>query len=225
MVCVKIKLMQKKSILIIFCSILVGFFGFFAFRVVWVHYEQSKEVFASVEIHKVLNPPQGSLIASVTNLSGEVEKEGRLDTKFHDITTQTTLLEGESLIASDSGSVNVAFNNNVNLSLSNNTELDYLNALPNALVVRQPTGTITYATSTITRPFSIRSLGLLTQLASQSNITIATDTNAQMVTVTINNGTATLAYSDQNDDTQVEKLAQGQTAIFDNNASTLTLQQ
>src|ERR1035437_10299896 len=215
---------KNKISLVIFCSIFVGFLGFFVFRILWVQYQQSKTIFTPQQMHVVLNPPQEAVQAMVTNISGKVEKEGRNDTSFHDILKPTTLVEGESLIATDSGSVSVQFNNIAVLSLATNTELDYLNGLPNALVVRQPRGTIAYDTSLNIKPFSIRSLGLLTQLTSQAKATIITNTTEQTVYVTVIKGTVTLAYSDQNNNTQVEKLNKGQKALFDNNASTLTLE-
>ena len=215
---------KNKISLIIFCSIFVGFLGFFVFRILSVQYQQGKTIFTPQQIHTVLQPPQGAIQATVTNLLGKVGKEGRNDTSFHSITKPTTLIEGESLSATDSGSVSVQFNNIAVLSLGTNTELDYLNGLPNALVVRQPKGTISYDTALNIKPFSIRSLGLLTQLINQTKATIVTNTTEQTVYVTVIKGTVTLAYSDQNNNTQVEKLNKGQKALFDNNASTLTLE-
>lgn len=160
--------------------------------------------------------------AQVVFISEHVTKEGRKDTEFKPLTTNTPLLEGESLRA-ENGSATILFPN-ITLIMKPHTQLDFLTALPTNLVVRQPSGTITYIVSQTIKPFSIRSLGLLTQITNKATLTITTNATTQTVLVKITTGEATLAYSDSQNTTRVQKILSGQQAFFDYNESTLTMQ-
>jgi hypothetical protein len=214
--------MFKRNVVIIPVFLLVGILLFFAARITYVHIKKAQAIFIPQTVHTVILPPKGALQAMVTTLQGAVKKEGRDDTDFHAISNPTSLREGESLSTGQDGSSTIMFENTINLLLQNNTELDFLTGLPSALVVRQPQGTITYTVTKTIEPFSVRSLGLLIQLTNQSTVIIDTDSVGQTVDITVNNGTATVAYSDVNDNIQVKKLTEGQEVLFDNTKFTLT---
>lgn len=198
------------------CLVLLG-------RLLFTHVTTTQVKFTPHEVHTVLQPPKGALQGLVNNVKGEVSKQGRKDTDFRDITKQDSLVEGESL-ATTQGTAVVTFGPNSILSLGRNTQLDFLNGLPSALVVRQPMGTITYTISSPIPAFSVRSLGLLTQFAGAAKAVIMTDTTNQTVTVRVISGSVTVAYSDADNTTQVKDLGKGETAIFDYTQSTLTLE-
>ncbi len=217
--------MQKKIVVVVILilCIILGFVGFFVYRVQWVaHLQQNKIAFVPQKINTTLNPPKDAIQATV-NITGNVAKLGRTDKEFQNLTKQTTtLLQGESLATKPGGSAVVTLNNIVTISLRPNTELDYLNGLADAIVLRQPSGTVTYTTIAGSKPISIRSFGLLTQIPEQTKVTITTSQSEQTVTVVVISGTATLAYSDQDDITQILKLTKGQSAFYDYTTSMLT---
>lgn len=200
----------------------LGILCVIAARVTYVNIKASQTSFKPQAVHMQLQPPKGAVQAQITTLSGDVKKEGRNDIDFKAIHTPTTFLQGEA-VTTAVGSSNISFPHIITLTLGNNTELDYLNGLPNALVVRQPQGIITYTTSNLITPFSIRSLGLLIQITDKSIVTVTTDTSSQTVLVRVTTGTVTLAYSDSNNNTKVQQITQRHQALFDYTQSTLTV--
>lgn len=212
---------MKQQFIMVAC-LLLGIFVFFVVRITYVQIKTAHAAFTPQIIHTVLQAPKNAVQATVNAIQGDVKKEGTNDTDFKPIKNPISLTEGDYLSTGQDGFSTIIFPNGINLSLQNNTELDFLTGLPNALVVRQPQGTITYTISNPIKPFSIRSLGLLIQITNQSEVLITTDPVGQTVDVTVNNGTATVAYSDANDNTQVQKVTEGQEVLFDNNKSTLT---
>ena len=213
--------MTLKKYIIFSVSIIIGILIFLTLRILYVGYYLPKDNFIPKNIKITLKPPTGAIVAKISQIDGSVKKESRNDTKFKSLKEPTTLVEGESL-ATENGSSEVSFNNIASLRLGTNTEIDYLNGLPDALVLRQPNGLINYVTSNNIKPFSIRSLGLLIQFNQQANATVSTNSDKGTVRVILNSGEITLAYSDSKNNTQVKILKNPQIVIFDNNASTLT---
>jgi hypothetical protein len=216
--------MTKRNILIIIC-LLFGIALFFIIRIEYLNIKESNSTFNPQTIHTKLQPPKDAIQATVTNIEGTVKKQKRNDDNFKPINKPTSLVQGESISTGQNGSSYITFRKTIDLTIENNTQLDFLNGLPKAIVVRQPNGTITYYAYNITQPFSIRSLGLLIQInKTKTKVTINTNSQKETVSVTVKNGEATLAYSDSKDKTQVKKIKQNQSAIFDYNQSTLNFQ-
>lgn len=211
----------KKDKLLFLISVLVGILIFFTTRILYIKY-MPQNTFAPNNIKITLKPPIAAIDAKIIQINGNVKKEGRNDTKFNLIKKPTTLVEGDS-VATENGSSEILFKNIVTLKLASNAEIDYLNGLPNALVLRQPNGIINYTILNNIKPFSIRSLGLLIQFDKKANATINTNSEKGFVMVSLNSGEITLAYSDNKNNTQVKILKNPQTVIFDNNTFTLTL--
>lgn len=200
-----------------------GIVLFFAGRLVYVDIKNSQNHFTPQEVKTTLHPTQGALTASVSAVLGTVKKEGREDTEFKSITDSTTLVQGESLVTDYNG-LTVIVLPHIAMQVGVYTQIDFLNGLPDALVFRQPNGKVTYTIDSDIKPFSVRSLALLTQFANASKVVIQTDADAQTVTVRILSGDVTVAYSDNQNNTQVKKLTKGDIGVFDNTASTLTVE-
>ena len=215
---------MKKKILSV-SLVLLGIVLFFGARLAYVAIKNAyyTKPFVAKKVTVTLNPPKGAVTATITNITGMVKKQGRHDEKFQPITKDTTLLEGES-VALELGSTTVQFDASVSADLTSYSQLDFVTALPNNMVVRQPNGQITYTVTGSIPPFSIRALGLLVQCSDSATVTVTTDAKGQSVQVSARRGKATLAYSDSNDDTQVVTLTQGQSAYYDYSASTLHIQ-
>ncbi len=139
------------------------------------------------------------------------------------MTDNTTLVQGESLATDYNGSVQVVLST-ITMQLGKNTQLDFLSALHEALVFRQPQGKVTYIVDQDIKPFSIRSLALLAQFEASAKVTIQTDNDNQTVTLHVLSGEAIVAYSDNQNNTQVKKLVKGDIATFDNAASILMVE-
>ncbi len=213
-------MLQNKTILI-FCGLCIGVLAFLLLRVAYVSTKFSTTTFTPHQVHITLKPPTASLTALVDALKGSVKKDGRLDTNFKTITKSSTLVEGESIATEYASSATLTIPQVVTAKLGQYTQLDYVNGLADKLVIRQPNGIVTYTTSTIISPFSVRSLALLTQWSDPASLTITTDAANQTVNVRVRSGTVTLGYSDATNTTQVQQLTGGQGALFDNTASTL----
>lgn len=208
--------MQNKFLVIFLISlgVICGLILFFGFRILEVK-KQPPVIFVPHPVNITLLPPTQAITAQILSVKGKVEKQARTDNAFQPLTQSTTLLQGESLATLGNGQSKVVFGKLVSLTLSGNTQLDYVNALPQAMVVRQPNGTINYAIANTIPPFSIRSLGLLIQFRDQAQATVTTSAADQTVALNLLSGKATLAYSDANNNTQVTVLSKSQKAVFD----------
>lgn len=217
-------LMFQRKYVIAGTGLLCGIIIFFLVRIIYVQVKNARIIFTPQIVHTTLHPPQSSVVAQIINIQKTVKKEGREDADFYALTKETTLVQGESVTTDDTGFCTITLLGTITILIREDSQLDFLNGLSGAVVFRQPSGKVRYVIAQSTKPFSIRSLALLTQFTTPSDVTIQTDTNLQTVTVTDTSGDITLGYSDSQNTTQVQKLTKGQTAIFDNNASTLSIQ-
>lgn len=211
---------NKPLLLLLVCGFVLGFVLFFTARLVWVYYQRASFVPQSAQT--TLMPPTGALTAAVSQINGEVSKETR-EEQTQRLTKETTLIQGESIIATN-GAALVSFKDQATLTLGTNTRVDYVNGLPDALVLSQTTGEVTYTILNKIKPFSIQSLALLIQFSNLAEVTVTTNADDETVSVYVTSGELTLAYSDADYNTQVEKITEGQSAIFENEQSTLTIE-
>lgn len=159
------------------------------------------------------SPPSQSLEGNLATPSGSVSWQSRVATDSSPITKAQVIQQGESLEIGDKGSAKVDFNQIGSIFLNPKTKINFAQTLPVNLVLDLDSGSAQIARTGET-PISVRGLHLLTQIDS-GQATISVDTDKHLITVIINSGSSTLAWTDLNDSTQTFNLDKGKKFIFD----------
>lgn len=157
------------------------------------------------------NPPPESIKGQITNLIGEVEWQSRAATEFEEITEPQQILQGE-IVATKDGTVDISFNEDMLFSLQEDSELEFVQTLPDKLVLVHRNGTINYENNT-SAPLSIRSSSLIA-LLSNGSMEITRDNEEQQIIITAIQGTVQIAYNNADFISQIVNLEEDETFLF-----------
>lgn len=171
----------------------------------------------------IQNAPSQSLKGKTINLSGAVSYQSRAANFGLSITTQTDIVQGDSLSTLGNGKALVIFGKIGNVSLLPNTQVNFIQTLPQNFVVQQTEGLSIYQRAGKI-PFTVRAFDLIVDLSDNSSVSIGVDKDKSIVTIDIQKGIANLAFTDLNNVSNVVNLTQGEKAIFNNNTQSLNLQ-
>lgn len=152
-----------------------------------------------------LSPPRESFSGQIVESSGVVEKRGREDEEFKPL-QGTTIVQDDS-IATKQSNIEILLNDQTGLKLLNNSEIGFVNLLPNSLLFKQVSGTITY------KPFSPISIRVLhTLIETTGTITVSIDQSF----ITLNHLTikTKIGLVDLENNTQVYVIKPGETAVI-----------
>ncbi len=158
------------------------------------------------------NAPTQSIKGMIQTLTGDVEWEGRVATQAAKINSPQTIQQGESISTKEDGKINLIFPTAVNLSIFPNTDLAIVQTLPVNIVFSQAKGIVDYI-SLSSVPVSVRSHSLLIQLNEGEMVLTVSDTTP-FITLDIKKGSATIAYNDSQNISQVVKVKEGKRFVF-----------
>lgn len=215
-----------KNILVTVALILVGALGAGIFYL-WQTRDIEVPVAASpVGGEGVVSPPtfsldeapSSSLRGQILSLTGDTYWISRIATEPATLTSSTIIQQGESVDASDSGKLVVAFGQAGKITLSNKAKIDVIQTLPVNLVFSQIRGSVIYEASQDS-PFSVRSYHLLVTLHTGS-MTVDVNEKIGSVTLVISQGNATVAYNDERFTSQTYAVKEGQRFVFDDSTQT-----
>lgn len=162
--------------------------------------------------------PSQSRAGNILSLSGSVFWQSRIATEPARLTASVAIQQGEKIMTYDNGNITIGFGNSLLVTVSPKTELDLIQTLPTNFVLWQDQGSATY-TKTDTTPLAVRSLNLLTQIASGS-ANISVDKKDAIVIVKVNTGSVTVSYNNLKYVSQVETILAGKRLIFDDEKRT-----
>lgn len=192
--------------------ILLGIAGVFLLRII-----QTKQTPAFIprQTHLELQPPATALTGTLAWKEGDVLKTLRDADDFTPATASGTVLQGET-IATKKGKALVTLQDAGTVSLMDASEVSFVNLVPDALLLRQKSGTVSYEVNSLA-PFSIRILHTLVTINGDASITLG----ETAITLRITKGTAKLALVDADNNTQIWDLVQGDRALIDDDARTV----
>lgn len=162
-----------------------------------------------------LTPPTQSLQGIILSQRGVVKKLGRGQTEFAPIDATKPILQGEIVITENYARANIRIGTIGAVILDASSEVDFVNLIPENLVIHQKEGNIQYDT---TQPLSVRSLHMLLTLFKGSGRVTARN---GLISVTISDGEARLAMVDNDNNTHVWSLTEGQTAMVNDEKQTV----
>jgi hypothetical protein len=155
--------------------------------------------------------PSESLVGSMSGMIGDVEYEGRTATEAAKINSPVEVQQGESLSTGTDGKLVLTFEKTAEVDISPNTFIAIIQTLPADVVISQSAGIVEYK-KLADIPVTIRSYHLLVE--NGGDITISIDKIKPIVTISVNSGSATFAYNNIHDVSQVLNLVSGKKLIF-----------
>jgi hypothetical protein len=205
-----------KNILLIIISLIAGallvILGF-----LWISPRNTQvlKVIIPKTLFSLENAPTDSLVGEIASFSGKVAWQSRIAPVAILINSPVKLHQGEEVDTYDDGNVNVNFPNGVIITAASNTQVNFIQTLPQAFVVEQKQGSVSYS-KTGEKPVSIIALDLLVDVNSGEN-TVLVDKDKGEVTVTVKTGLVTVAFNDNDNNVNVVSLKVGDQYVFNDN--------
>jgi hypothetical protein len=157
-------------------------------------------------------PPGLSVQGKILNMSGDVQWESRAATEFSQITHPQTLQQGEAVRTGTNSLVELSFGENTSLNVGETSEIDFIQMLQDHFVFKQMSGTVIY-TNTKTVPISVKTSSIIV-LLSEGEMKITMDKEGKTVAVTMNKGTAQIAYNNADFVSQIVNISQGDVFVY-----------
>lgn len=160
--------------------------------------------------------PMESLSGKIATMSGSVKWQSRTSPSPVPINSLRKLMQGEELETKKNGKATVEFDKVGMIKITPDTQLNFVQTLPANFVVEQKKGTAEY----IKRgdiPVSITSLDLLINLNSGRSIISVDEGNSQII-ISVESGSATVAFNDRDNLTNILTVDEGREYIFNNDS-------
>ncbi len=161
----------------------------------------------------IADAPKNSIRGMIATFSGQVFWQSRVATESSPLEKMGTVQQGEKYATGDNGQIMINFSDFGSFSLQPKSEVSVVQTLPVDFVFNQASGSATY-TNTGQSPFSIRTLHLLTTIASGS-ASVDVDYKKHLITLFLKDNLATVAYNDVNYNSHVVNLDPKSTFVFD----------
>ncbi len=194
--------------------VFIGLTGVFLFRYLQV---RSSPAFIPQSSTFELQPPAQATTATLSQSQGEVEQLTREVDEYQEATPGGSIRQGEA-IATKRGSATITLDTLGRISMGSKAEISLVNLIPEALMFRQKSGTISYEVNSV-HPFSIRALHTLLTLAGDGTISV----DEPIVNIRLTKGTAKLALVDTENNTNIWNLVEGQLAQINNQTRVVVL--
>lgn len=211
-----------KNILFLFSSIILGFV-----LIVSGYLLTSKKTIATsnpfipATNFSLENAPTDSLIGKISSFSGNVAWQSRTAPIANLINSNIDLRQGEELITQGNGKAYFQFPKILDISMQENSDLSIIQTLPANFVFEQKQGDVTYTKINGTTPVSVRGFDLLIEV--NGSVEISMDVKTSKVFVNVSSGTATAAYTDNQNNTQTVTINPKDEFSFDNNSKIYSL--
>lgn len=164
--------------------------------------------------------PSQSLVGTITSMEGEILHEERLATESAKINSPVPVQQGEGLSTGIDGKSILTFEKAAEINMSKNTSIGIVQTLPADMVFWQKLGTAEYK-KLADIPVSIRSRHLL--IKNDGNVTVTVDELKPIITVSVNSGSATFAYNNKDNISNVLTVGSGKTLIFNDDTRRVVL--
>lgn len=162
----------------------------------------SKTNIAETSRFSLENAPSLTLKGQIATISGQVNLLARTATEPSQLKVPIEIQQGENLYTEDNSRANILFSDIADIHLLPQSELEFVQLLPSSFVFNLAKGTVEFTKNSLV-PVSVRVLHLLVQQES-GDMTVSIDKNQPIVTITITQGSVTLAYNNsQNISSQI----------------------
>jgi len=208
-----------KNLLLLIISIIAGIIIIVA-GFLWVSPRSTQvlKIILPKSFFSLEKAPTDSLSGEVASISGKVAWQSRIAPVAILINLPTRLSQGEEVDTYNDGNALIGFAKVGTITEASNTQISFIQTLPQNFVVLQKQGVADYLKSGA-NPLSIVALDLLINIDS-GECSIFVDKDNALVTVSVKTGSASAAFNDSDNNTNVVSLTAGQKYVFDDNAIT-----
>ncbi len=158
------------------------------------------------------NAPENALKGDLSASSGTILFQDRIATKPATLLSPVQIQQGETLETTADSKATVKFGTILTTELNSQTKLNYVQTLPENIVINQLTGKATYITAT-SSPVSIRSLHTVIKIESESVMTIETDDG--LIDIEVTKGSIIVGYNDLENISTIVKVKEGYVFRYD----------
>lgn len=155
--------------------------------------------------------PSKSLRGRLRSIVGDVKLQSRLATEPAALSSEAEILQGEALATGEDGSLTVEFENGALLNISAESHVDFVQTLPEHIVMIQKEGIVEYQPAKNSF-LSVRSMHLLADITAGTYVTIEKD--AEFLIFTVKKGSVNVAFNNLENVTTKAIIAEGETYIF-----------
>ncbi len=166
-------------------------------------------------LFSIQNAPSESLKGEIASVSGSVAWQSRIAPYASLINSPQKLQQGEEVDTHSNGQAGIIFPGVGIINISSDSQINFIQTLPANFVVNEKQGTAVFE-KTGTVPISIRGLDLLINLDSGKS-SISVDKKTSQVTIRVEEGSVTLAFTDTNNNTEIVPISAGNEYVFNNN--------
>lgn len=166
-------------------------------------------------------PPSEALTGSVLAFKGDVKWLSRTATQSAAFILPQAITQGESLVTGLDSRVKIDFASVATVEASQNTNLEFIQTLPAALVLRQNQGQADYSQNSSV-PIDIRSNFLLLRLAA-AHLTLTIHPTGAYTTGVVFTGSVTLAYNDLQQVSRASTVLAGNSFTLNNQTRRLVI--
>lgn len=159
-------------------------------------------------------PPAQTLQGQILNSSGDIKWQSRSATEAAKLTQKVPIRQGEQLETGEDGRLTLQFPGISQIRLNPESKLYLAQTLPANLLFDQKTGSATYQ-KLGQPPVSIRA-GFL--LIKQNDGQLSVEVDVDYITVSVTQGSATIAYNDADFVSQVVDIKVGDRLVADRQA-------
>lgn len=220
------KKLNMKNVLLFPAFLIIGAavtIGYFKYSQIKKEAENRQVIspFSGKDYFSLDKAPSESLKGQIVSISGNVGWQSRIATESSQIKELIFVGQGEKIETKKGGNAKVKFDNICDINLLENSSLELIQTLPLNFIFVQDAGTAIYTRSGLV-PLAVRSLGLVMQINSVSEVSV--NIKNSTVTVSVASGSADLAYNDINYVTKKLTVGKGQKIIFNNETKRRTIQ-
>lgn len=165
-------------------------------------------------LFSIENAPSQSLFGKVVSVSGNVSWQSRTASFATLIKSWVKLQQGEEINVQNNGKATIDFPQVVKVTVLANTQLNFIQTLPANFVVKQAQGQSIYDKNGAI-PLSVRALDLLVNVEA-GVCSISVDKDTKDIIVAVNSGSAMIAFSDTDNNTNILTINKGKQYLFNN---------
>lgn len=166
--------------------------------------------------------PPKTLKGQLVSLFGNVGWQSRTATDTAKITKPRQIQQGEKIVTEENSSANVLFPDAFSISFYPKTDIDFIQTLPQNIVLGQNSGAATYADLNST-PLSVRTNTLLINIK-DGEVVVSDSELFPFVMVSVKSGSITAAYNSKDFVAQVVNVDAGNQLIFDTDTKTVDIE-
>lgn len=166
--------------------------------------------------------PSQSMQGTILATGGSVFWQSRVATEPAVLTSPVRIQQGEKIETRESGTISVEFPNVSTIDVSEKSALSFVQTLPTSLVISQTRGTVRYTKPAGATPLAVRYKSLLIELT-EGTIDVAITEKQPAVSITVHKGTATAAFNDSSEVSQLLTVASGRQLYFNDDTRRATI--